>query len=340
VKKLLFVLLALVVVSSLAFIGCPAKEPEAEGPVELSMVMFLPDFPPVNLWTHMFMDKVAAISNGDLVINLIGGPEAIPTQDQPAAVQRGTVDIANAMGNFTDTLIPGVECLARAEIDPAGIRKTPAFPYIQEKAEEVGIYYLGASSPSEPQDQTNFFFKDVISTIDDIAGKKIASTGGTSREFIEALGAVCVPIDFMDYFTAMERGTVDAYYIGTPGILDIGGVDVTGCMLDEPFSSSGAHFLVNLDKWNSLSKAQQDVLTQAAIETEIDGIIAWNDLVDGVKTQISAEGVEIVKFSPAESKEFYLTYRESLWPGDIARHPEEATYIKQFIVDPDFYRAK
>lgn len=338
-KKLLM-FLTVVVVSTLVFVGYANQASAQKKPVELTMVIFLPDIPPGNFWSHMFMDKVKAISKGELVIKLMGGPEAIPATDSPAAAQRGSVDIANAMLPFADTLAPGMDALGRAEYAPAELRKNGTLEFVQKLFEKSGIYYLGASSPSDPQVQTAFYFKKVISKIDDIKGLKIAATGGSNRAHIDGLGAVCVPIGFPDYFTAMERGTVNGYNVGVPGIQDFGLTPVTGCMLDELFSSCGAGFLVNMKKWNSLPQNLKDVLTQAAIETEIDGAIEWNNIVAKVKKEISAAGVKIIKFSHEDSVKFYRNYRDKMGAEDLKKSPETITQLHKLILNPDFPRLK
>jgi len=338
-KKLL-IFLAVVVASALVISGYSVQALAQKKPVELTMVIFLPDIPPGNFWSHMFMDKVKAISKGELVIKLIGGPEAIPMPDAPAAAQRGSVDIANAIFAFSDTLAPGTDALARAEYAPAELRKNGGLEFIQKLFAKSGIYFLGAASPSEPQVQQAFFFKKVISKIDDIKGMKIASVGGSNRAFIEGLGAVCVPIGFTDYFTAMERGTVNGYNVGVPGIQDFGLTPVTGCILDELVASNGAGWLVNMKKWDSLPQNLKDVLTQAAIETEIDGVRGWNNIVAKVKQEISAAGVKIVKFSHEDSIKFYRTFRETMAADDLKRHPENVAQLQKFTLNPNFYRLK
>ena len=152
------------------------------------MVIFLQDIPPGNFFTHLFMDKVREISNGKLVIRLIGGPEAIPATDAPAAVQRGSVDMANAMVAFADTLAPGVDMLGRAEYSPEELRKRGVVKYVQEMFSKSGIYYLGASSPSKPQDQTCIYLKKEVKSIKDFKGLKIAASGGSQKAFLEGLG--------------------------------------------------------------------------------------------------------------------------------------------------------
>jgi len=337
-KKLLM-LLAVVVASTLFFSGYFTPALAQKKPVELTLVMFLPDIPPGNFWTHMFMDKVKAISKGELIIKLMGGPEAIPAPDAPAAAQRGSVDIANSIFAFVDSLAPGSDAIARAEYSSAELRKNGGLDFIQKLFAKSGIYYLGAASPSDPQVQTCFYFKKVISKIDDIKGLKIAATGGSHRAHIEGLGAVCVPIGFPEYFTAMERGVVDGYNVGIPGIQDFGLTPVTGCMLDELFSSNGAAWLVNMKKWDSLPQNLKDVLTKAAIETEIDGCRDWNNIVAKVKKDISAAGVKIVKLSHEDSVKFYRNYRDRMGAYDLKLSPNVAE-LQKFTLNPNFSRLK
>lgn len=337
-RKLFWIPLVIVLAIALIFSGCPKPAPP-EKPIELTMVDFKPDIPPGNYWPRLFVDKVASISNGAMVIKFIGGPEAVPAMDSAAAAQRGSIDIASAMSLFTP--VPVTEVLGYCEYSSAEMRERGAWNYIQDLYDDYGIYFLGASTPSEAQVQVTFFFKKEINKLEDFAGLRIASVGGSHKGVIEALGATCVPIDFTDYFTAMERGTVDAYNVGTPGIQDFGLTPVTGCLLDEPISSCGSFFLMNLDRWNSLSKNQQDILTQAIIETEIEGAAAWSDLLVKVKADISAEGVKIVKFSPEDSRKFYKTYRDSVWAEAYQRYPKDIVdELFELITDPNFYRLK
>jgi TRAP-type C4-dicarboxylate transport system substrate-binding protein len=333
-------LLTVVVVVTLVISGYSTSTLAQKKPVELTLVMFAPDIWPGNVFTHIFMDKVKALSKGELVIKLIGGPEAIPLPDAPAAAQRGSVDIANAIFSFSDALAPGTDALARAEYTPAELRKNGGLEFVQKLFAKSGIYFLGAASPSEPHAQQAFFFKKVISKLDEIKGMKIAAVGGSNRAFIEGLGAVCVPIGFMDYFTAMERGTVNAYNVGVPGIIDFGLTPVTGCILDELVASNGAAWLVNMKKWNSLPQNLKDVLTQAAIEVEIDGVQEWNKIVAKVKKDISAAGVKIVKFSHEDSIKFYRTFRETMAADDLKRNPENVAQLQKFTLNPNFIRLK
>lgn len=308
-------------------------------PLELTLVSFLPDIPPGGNWARLFINHVERISKGEMKIKFMG-PEAIPAPDAPAAVKRGSVDIASALAPFCDAFVPGSNSIGRAEYSPMELRKGPAFKYYQDGFAKHGILYLGASVSSLPQVQTVFYLGRNIDRLGDLKGLKIAATGGSNRSFIEAVGAICVPIDFTDYFTSMERGVVDGYNIGIPGIQDFSLTPVTKSMLDEPFSSCGGMMIMNMAKYQSLTKAQQEVLNQAMIQSEIDGAKMFTETVEKVKKDIAAAGVKIIHLSRKESIDFYLAYRNSMWAEDIKRWPDIGPKLKAWLVDPNFHRAK
>ena len=312
-------------------------------PIELSMVSFIPDIPPGGNWARDFTAKVEEYSGGAMTIKL-SGPEAIPAPDQVSAVQRGTVDIASVLAPFGDTLVPGSSSLGRAEYNPMELRakanEDGAFKYYKDGYAANGIMYLGASVSSEAQVQTALYLGKEITGLADLKGMKIASVGASNKAFIESLGATVIPIDFTEYFTNMERGEVDGYNAGIPAILDFGLTPVTKALLNEPFSSCGGLMLMNMEKWNSLSPAQQDVITKAMIATEIDGAAMFTKTVEEVIAQISKDGVKVIKLAPAEEKAFYIAYRDSMWAADLARWPDIAPKLQGWLVNPDFPRAK
>ncbi len=309
-----------------------------EKTLKLSMVNFVPDIPPGANWARLFISNIEKMSKGTIKIRLMG-PEAIPSADAPAAVKRGTVDIASALASFCDALVPGSSTIGRAEYSPMELRNGPAFKYYREQFAGQGIYYLGASLSSLPQVQTVLYLRKDIETLKDMEGLKIASMGGSNRMFIEKLKAVCVPIDFPDYFTSMERGTVDGYNIGIPGIQDFSLTPVTRVMLDEPFSSCGGMMIMNMSKYKKLSPEQQDIINRAMIQAEIDGAEMFTETVEKVKKDISAAGVKIIRLSPADSKEFYIKYRNAMWEEDMQRWPDIAPRLKEWLVNPAFSRA-
>ena len=91
--------------------------------------------------------------------------------------------------------------------------------------------------------------------------------------------------------------------------------------------------------WKSLSPAQQEVITKAMIQTEIDGAAMFTSTVEEVIATITADGVKEIKLSPEDAKAFYIAYRDSMWAEDLARWPDIAPQLKEWLVDPAFPRA-
>jgi TRAP-type C4-dicarboxylate transport system substrate-binding protein len=346
-KKFLLVLLAVVVISALVFGGCSKTSPEpapastqapapspapSQQPIVLKLVSFKPDIPPANVFEHMLIDKVKAKSNGQLIIEWVGGPEAIPPAETPAAVQRGAMDIVSSLYGMIDTLIPGWECLGYMTLSLEEFRKSPAWDIAADLCKDKGIYLLGASSIAYPNRNMAIYSKPKIATVDDFKGMKFAVQGPAYAAMLTELGAVPAIIPMPDYFTAMERGTVDAFHVGVPGIIDWGCVDVTNYMLDELHGDSSAAFLINMGVWNSLPKNLQDVMVEAATELDIEGPEAWEGIVEEVKKEVTAAGVEIVKFSPEDEKKFYDTYMEATWGHVMKKNPELVAKLKAIVV--------
>ena len=329
-KKLLLVLLAVGVVSALVFSGCPGPAPPKE-PTVLKLVSFKPDVPPDQFFEHMLIDKVKAKSNGELIIEWVGGPEAIPPYDTPGAVQSGTINIASVLFGAIDTIIPGWECLGFSTITIEEFRKSEAYDIAAGLCEDKGIYFLGWSTACKPNRMMAVYSKTKIAKLEDFTGMKFAVQGSAYAKLLETLGAVPSIIPMADYFTAMERGTVDAFHIGVPGVIMWGCKDVTNYMLDEIMGSCSSAFLVNLEVWNSLPKNLQDIMTEAMIEDEIEAAVAWEDVIAGVKKELSDAGVEIVKFSPEDSKRFYDIYVEATWGHVMPKNPELVAKFKEII---------
>jgi len=297
------------------------------------MVSFKPDIPPANVFERALVDKVKAKSNGELIIEWVGGPEAIPPTDAPAAVQGGAMDVVNALYGMIDTIVPGWECLGFPMITMAEFRKSEAFDMAAKMIQDKGIYFLGHATPCRPNTMTAYYSKTKIATIDDFKGMKFAVQGPAYAALLENLGAIPAIIPMPDYFTAMERGTVDAFHVGVPGIVDWGCLDVTNYMLTKPLLGANASaYLVNLKLWNSLPPHLQAIMKEAVIEQEEEGWVMWDNIVEGVKKEAVAHGVELVEFSPGDAQKLVDMYLETVWGFCMQKNPEVTAKFKAIIV--------
>lgn len=330
-KKLWFVLLAVVVVSALVFIGCPGT-PAPEEPIVIKFVSFKPNVPPDAFFEQTLIDNVNEMSGGELTIDWVGGPEAIPMPDAAAAAAMGSIDMVSALYGFADPLCPGMECMAFTPLTMAEIRASGAWDIVKERFMDNGLYMLGHSVMCEPDTMAAFFSSVRIEKIDDFKGLNVAAPSPTYAAFTAALGANPAMMTFADYFTAMERGTVDAYSVGVPGMLAFGLVDVSDYMVGQTFGTCGSAFFVNMDVWNSLSPHLQDVMNEAAIKAEADALLLWDDLLVESIATAEAAGMEVVEWSPAEGERLVELFYETSWALVEERAPELTSQLKPLLL--------
>ena len=124
-----------------------------------------------------------------------------------------------------------------------------------------------AIAPYPPQ---VVFCNAEISSLDDLAGKKVRGSGRMTTLFLEALGAEGVNVSFSEVPGALQKGVVDCAITGAGSGYSAGWWEVSTHLLPIPLGGwDSVVTAMNLDKWNSLSPEMQELIsTQVATEFE------------------------------------------------------------------------
>lgn len=108
--------------------------------------------------------------------------------------------------------------------------------------------------------------KSPITSMADLKGKKIRTTGGWTHLF-KAMGAVPVKIGFGELYSALDRGTVDATINYTPFVKSYKHYEVAGHLTEigmgQPLGYGGG---INLKLFNGMSRNLQDILVKTSDE--------------------------------------------------------------------------
>ena len=99
-----------------------------------------------------------------------------------------------------------------------------------------------------------------ISGIDDLAGKKIRVYSTTLGDFVEGVGGTSVTVPFAEVVPALEKGVVDCGITGTTSAYNAKWYQVATHAYTLRVGFGIAFGAMNLDKWNSMSAAQQETL--------------------------------------------------------------------------------
>ena len=312
-KKLVMLVWAVslaLVLAAVPFAGACAP---AAGPVTLKLVSFLPKDQEFSFGIGWFVERVNQQSNGDITIDYLGGPEVIPTNEQPEACRTGVVDIVVTPSTVFEPLLPEGRCFHLSQIR-AWEEREPAsgfYDFMVEKHKSVNLFYLGrAMGEWGFHLWTNFPVNNIR---EDLKGHSVALTSPSSEEFMRRLGLSIVMVSMMDLFTSVERGVVDGYTYPVSGLF-FGLHEVTPYAIDIRFGTAeNVLYIMNLDKWNSLSKQQQELLMNVMEGLERDGLVRDQQLYGEFRQAFVDGGTEFLQFSPADTQWFLDLYYDAEW---------------------------
>jgi TRAP-type mannitol/chloroaromatic compound transport system substrate-binding protein len=111
---------------------------------------------------------------------------------------------------------PGMDALRLSKLTAQQERDKGVHAYIEQYCKEKGLFYIGRMQPITAP---GFYWINVKNTIEkqsDFAGLKLGSSPWFAA-FFKGLGAVPTTLPITEYYTGLERGTID----GNAGGLNI-----------------------------------------------------------------------------------------------------------------------
>jgi TRAP-type transport system periplasmic protein len=264
-----------------------------------------------------FIDRVNETGKGQIKINYIGGPRAMPPFEVGNAVRTKVVDIANVTGAFYTNLMPEADALKLIGKPMSEQRKNGTWELVNQlHNQKLNSYYLARQFHNVP---FHIYLNKKPEKMD-FTGLKVRVTP-VYRDIVTALGGTAITTAPGEVYTALERGVVDGYGWPITGIFDLGWEKVTKFRLDPAFYSVEVNVLVNLDVWKGLNDKQRKVLSDAALWLE--GLDSENVAAIAAERERQAKaGIQAIDFGPAESKKFIDKANEVGWQSVIKRSPE------------------
>ena len=270
--------------------------------------------------------KVNAEGKGQLQLNFIGGPKAMPPFEVGKAVQSGVIDIGLATGAFYTNIMPEADALKLTQINMQEQRKNGAYDLINKIwNEKAGMQYLGRVIDYTP------FHLYLNKKIDkpDLTGLKIRVTP-VYRDFFAAMGATVITTPPGEVYTALERGVVDGYGWPIQGIFDANWQEKTKYRVDPGFYSAEVSLVMNLAKWKSLTQSQRDLLMRQMIAAEAENE-SWKTLNDNDTRRQAQAGIQVITFDPATSKQYVDKAYNVAWDAMIKVSPQYGQQMRMLF---------
>lgn len=272
-----FLIAAGVTGAAAAVAACDKKEEEVKAPAvvtnkrELKLVTTWPkNFPGLGTGAQRMADRITAMTDGRITVKLYGAGELVPPFESFDAVSSGSADMYHAAEyywqgkhkafNFFTAVPMG---LTANELD-AWIHNGGGQELWDELSAKFNIKPFMAGNTGV---QMGGWFNKEINTLEDLKGLKMRMPG-LGGEVLRRMGASAVALPGGEIFPSLQSGAIDATeWVGPWNDLAFGFYKITKFYYYPGFHEPGSGLScgINLDVFNSLSKADQAVVQNACM---------------------------------------------------------------------------
>jgi TRAP-type C4-dicarboxylate transport system substrate-binding protein len=273
-----------------------------------------------------FMQKLNAEGKGNLQLNFIGGPKAMPPFEVGNAVRTGVVDIAMTTGAFYTNIMPEADALKLTQIPATELRKNGGYELINKIwNEKANMVYLGRVIDYTP------FHLYLTKKIDkpDLSGLKIRITP-VYREFFQSMNAQVMTTAPGEVYTALERGVIDGYGWPIHALFDLNWQEKTKYRVDPGFYNAEVALIMNLDKYKSLTPAQREYLERKAQAYEAQNDF-WKPYNQQEAKRQAEAGIQVIAFDAATSKAFVEKSKEIGWANAFKASPQYGPLLQKVL---------
>jgi TRAP-type C4-dicarboxylate transport system substrate-binding protein len=207
-----------------------------------------------------FAAAVTKDTNGQYVVKVFPGETMIKLPETYDAVRQGAVEMAVIGMGIFEGMAPGLAELPMT-INNIRANQAAAWPFAQLASQEIlekklnmkviACYGTGGQE---------LWSTKSIKTLEDWKGVLIGSSNPESSAMITGMGGAPVPISWTDFYTALQKKTVDAVLNSIRGSIVFNIPDVAKNLTLCYSSPTYLAFHINLDTWNKLPPDIQKII--------------------------------------------------------------------------------
>ncbi|KPQ05100.1 MAG: TRAP-type C4-dicarboxylate transport system, periplasmic component [Rhodobacteraceae bacterium HLUCCA12] len=273
-----------------------------------------------------FYEGVSEGTDGRITFSQFG-PETVPPFEQLEPVGSGAFDLLFTHGAYHFGVSPLMTAADALEGDVEAVRESGIFDVFDEHYQQFNLKLI--MLPITPEGAYHIFLRDPVSEEGDLEGRRIRGTL-TYSGVIEMLGGVVTVLSPSEIYTALERGVVDGASWPIIGMLDYSWYEVAPYLLRPAFGVNYEPIFMNLDRWNSLSEEDQEVILEVARDVED----AWYDDAVGIweaeEAELIERGAEITEMGDEQQAQLREAWSEALWAMAEEQNAEATQELRDF----------
>lgn len=264
-------------------------------------------------------------TKGTVIVEYGGGPETVPPFVQLDPVRKGLFDIGiNHPGYHSAVFVYGggleIANGTYAEREKCGLNQAIRDQY----KNNAGVHWEGvfigignALAVSKP-----------VTTLEDLKGLTVRVYPGSTGPFMKALGLNPAPMRIGEVYAALDRGVVEGAVAGGSHAVNINlGLHEKAKYLIRPdFGEGAASLIFNGDKWNGLTKWQQDQITGVMADSsyKVRKIVSDDNRAKIAKAT-KEDGAKVVNLSEADTQTWLDTWFKSTANASVLSGPDFGT---------------
>jgi TRAP-type transport system periplasmic protein len=258
-------------------------------------------------------DIVEAKTKGRIKFEYFYGGSLIKKPQYVEAVARGIADISTGPVSFVTGKMPELsifEVYGAYKLDKHLEMEQAVEPIMKEYLKEKGIHHVliqYSGSVVFPH-KTKFLAKP-----EDWKGQKIRLGGRWQSELGKMWGASPIFLPPGELYVALQKGVIDGYMLIWDIINGLKLYEVAPFHADTNFSNNVENVTMNLKKWETMTKEDQEIFTAAVNETKPWTFKETLKFYEQVKKDILGKGAKIHELTPGERSN-YLKDAYSLYP--------------------------
>lgn len=237
------------------------------------------------------MKAITKDTNGSLTWKLLAGGQAVSGRGTLAGIRDGIVDIGFVVPGFTpkelasanvvfDMLSYGTGFGTNTLATSAAAVETIMLDCpqcIEDYRKQNAVYLVGYSAAS-----FKLMCKGIVTKLEQVAGKKIRSSGSAYGRWAKQMGAVPVSMPGPSGVPAMQRGAIDCSFASPTWLRSFGYIDVTKSIIDFPMGGSRGNgiFVMNRNTWKSLSVIEKKAIMKNVALAQ--AMVTIGEYVNGV----------------------------------------------------------
>jgi TRAP-type C4-dicarboxylate transport system substrate-binding protein len=302
--------------------------------VTLSAVYSLPPSNDLFRSYTNFVEDVNENGKGILQIDLRGGVEAIPRNEQLSATSLGIIDIYMGPAGYYQGQLPELAVIDAASVPADKMRAAGVHDALDEAMRaKMGVSLLGLMGTGYAF-QFYTISEPTISADGDIDMSGMRIRGGPSYDAMyNALDVIRVDIPAGDIYTALERSVVDGIGFTTIGVSSGGWQEFLRYRIFPTWRQGNTIIAMNAASRDRLTDEQEAFLLEMMMKHEMIAFDMAKELEATDTEALAAAGVVDIHLEGPGAARITAAFQDTFW--DSVEESTSAEFVEQFrpIID-------